>query len=1029
MNHFHAFRGHQGNCDHYVAVLTLRNLLQILPAEDPSTPPELRAQRRLEEARAHQIADHIALPDYTLPAITISSSRIAFHVDGQISIPEDATVHCNDGQHRRRAIEIAIQEHPERADDTITVIFYEDVNLASMQQRFADLNSGQPAARSVKLLYDLRRPSKGRDASLKPPFAGLVEMQAANAPANSGKLWTLSGLDKTKDIDKTAFWTELLASWPVIADLHEDKIPAQDVRKNFIWAHNVAIQGIGLCASQLEPKDLTTIDWSRANPEWENRAQAAGRMLPAKRNAVLIANLILAKAGRPLPPAFAKVEEKALASDGKTFKTAKPTPLPTIQAKAPSIIQPQMKLDLGPWAHLYASGPFAYGEVPSFAGISGGRTSAMMAALLDPRVHLCFENTGLEDVRTLEFLLRLADALKREITWLEWRPPKRKGAPPKEFGFAIVDFATCVKHDPKDPMAAGVLFEGMLDALAAYRATKGMDPVAPHHGLRICTAYLKHRVQRAYMASLGIGIEDDQVQYIGLRADEPDRLARIKSAETSARTYATPLAEAGIGKPDVLAFWARQSFDLELDHDRDGNCGACLAGETEVVTSTGIRPIRELAGKTVDLLVPKIANGALSEIGSFKSAPVRSFGVQQLWKVVLGGHGRATKTVFATAEHRWFTVYRHTWQRIRRDVMRSFVETQHLKVGDRLRNLAISPIGEKRGGLSRIGAMHGFVFGDGTKASGRRPASIGIFEGKDDVFLPLFTTCFGEGVVIPSKHTKKAMRFYGMPRAWKKYPDITESRHYLIGFLSGWFAADGCVSTLGACILSSASIEHLHFARSLCAILGIRCSPIVTQTRRVKPPGGVARSHAIHRVSLDRQHLISDFFWLAHHRERAERANENERRRYGWQVISVEPTDRVEEVFCATVKDVGAFGLSDNLMTGNCFEKDDADLSRLLGQPDADAQWWIHIQKKYPGFGGHSKRPYVELLQERDTRLVIEAALKEGKEPEDDGRLDPKRFKLVVRNEKSYMAKEGKAMSCACEASWKIGLDEEGDAA
>ena len=52
-------------------------------------------------------------------------------------------------------------------------------------------------------------------------------------------------------------------------------------------------------------------------------------------------------------------------------------------------------MNLTGYEHLLAQGPFrAHEHTPSFAGISGGRTSAMMAALLDPRVQLCFENTG-----------------------------------------------------------------------------------------------------------------------------------------------------------------------------------------------------------------------------------------------------------------------------------------------------------------------------------------------------------------------------------------------------------------------------------------------------------------------------------------------------------------------------------------------------------------------------------------------------------------------------------------------------------
>jgi DNA primase len=39
----------------------------------------------------------------------------------------------------------------------------------------------------------------------------------------------------------------------------------------------------------------------------------------------------------------------------------------------------------------------------------------------------------------------------------------------------------------------------------------------------------------------------------------------------------------------------------------------------------------------------------------------------------------------------------------------------------------------------------------------------------------------------------------------------------------------------------------------------------------------------------------------------------------GWSVEAVEETDRVEEVFCATVEQGAAFVLEDNILTGNCF--------------------------------------------------------------------------------------------------------------
>jgi ribonucleoside-diphosphate reductase alpha chain len=50
----------------------------------------------------------------------------------------------------------------------------------------------------------------------------------------------------------------------------------------------------------------------------------------------------------------------------------------------------------------------------------------------------------------------------------------------------------------------------------------------------------------------------------------------------------------------------------------------CLAGETPVFTRQGIRPIRELAGKTVEIL-----NGN----GEWIEAPFKSFGQQPVYKL------------------------------------------------------------------------------------------------------------------------------------------------------------------------------------------------------------------------------------------------------------------------------------------------------------------------------------------------------------------------------------------------------------
>lgn len=228
-----------------------------------------------------------------------------------------------------------------------------------------------------------------------------------------------------------------------------------------------------------------------------------------------------------------------------------------------------MKLRLGKWADHQGQGQFAYPNEPAFAGISGGRTSAMMAALLDPQVNLCFENTGREAEATLQFLLRLEDAIERKITWLEWRPPPRRGDRPNKFGFEVVDYQTATKQ-------SGVLFDALQQALADYRQTKGLGPIVPHPTMRICTGYLKHKTQTAYMRSIGVADSDPHTQYVGLRVDEPERIARLIDKETQARSYKCPLAAVGITKQDVNEFWASQPFDLGIPHDRWGNCTVCF---------------------------------------------------------------------------------------------------------------------------------------------------------------------------------------------------------------------------------------------------------------------------------------------------------------------------------------------------------------------------------------------------------------------------------------------------------------------
>ena len=66
----------------------------------------------------------------------------------------------------------------------------------------------------------------------------------------------------------------------------------------------------------------------------------------------------------------------------------------------------------------------------------------------------------------------------------------------------------------------------------------------------------------------------------------------------------------------------------------------------------------------------------------------------------------------------------------------------------------------------------------------------------------------------------------------------------------------------------------------------------------------------MYSVNFMRQTLDSEFFILDDHKQRFI-DNPTKTRPSGWLVLDVAETDRVEEVFCATVPEYGKFALED----------------------------------------------------------------------------------------------------------------------
>jgi len=340
----------------------------------------------------------------------------------------------------------------------------------------------------------------------------------------------------------------------------------------------------------------------------------------------------------------------------------------------------------------------------------------------------------------------------------------------------------------------------------------------------------------------------------------------------------------------------------------DDECYVCLGASTEVVTRNGIRPIAQLAAGTHELLVPTLsADGSRMRTGSFQEAPVRYFGQQPTYRIVLEDR-RLRKEIRATAEHGWFVtdrarrqpngarIVRHQWRKV----------TAELQPGDLLQPLRRSTASMPD--MMDVAVAQGFTFGDGTIGQGQRPATLCIFDasnGKDVMlrFFPAFKQY--EGV----KH------IYGLPRFWKELPPLSESRSFLLSWLAGYFAADGNVTPAGQCSLSSAREEDLLFVRDLAAVCGIGYRQVSKKARI-----GINATEAtdLFSIGLQRRDLPAWFFLKDAHQAYAQTANEQPERESYWKVVSVEPTGLVEPVYCATVNGAEAFALADDLMTGNC---------------------------------------------------------------------------------------------------------------
>ncbi len=347
---FPVVKGLQAGREYYIAMVPLRMISSMFPNEEEYVLPEHRAQRRINEVRIPEIKKYMLenRDSYVFSALAASIDGEYRFVPsdqedlGILEVSLDAHFLINDGQHRKAAILAAVEEEPELGNETISVVFYEDLGLKRSQQMFTDLNKhAVKTSNSISELYDSRDDLAvaTRNIVKAVPFLDeYVDKEKDILGKYSSSLFTLNNMYmankrilKRNACDEsfvefcTCFWTSVAEHMLPWKDLQNRSISKMELREKYIATQAVIIQAIGRVGGCLiEHKNeynldktiskIELVDWKRTAPEWQKRViKPNGRMITSEKAILLAANNIKKKLDLPLTEDEEKAEHELLA--------------------------------------------------------------------------------------------------------------------------------------------------------------------------------------------------------------------------------------------------------------------------------------------------------------------------------------------------------------------------------------------------------------------------------------------------------------------------------------------------------------------------------------------------------------------------------------------------------------------------------------------------------------------------------------------------------------------------------------------
>jgi len=279
-------------------------------------------------------------------------------------------------------------------------------------------------------------------------------------------------------------------------------------------------------------------------------------------------------------------------------------------------------------------------------------------------------------------------------------------------------------------------------------------------------------------------------------------------------------------------------------------------------------------------------------------ATVTSFGQQQLWKLTVS-KGPAQRIIYTTANHRWLAKTKkddgkYTFKVKTTTELEKNWKLQSFAKRTNFHDMEMCP----------VGIQHGIVFGDGTKHPVGH-CNITLCGEKTELSRYFFTP------------RRENATITGLPNTWKDLPPLSMNKEYLLGFLSGWVAVDGCLNK--SLTLTNKDKEVLQWARDAFFKLDILTSQV--QLSRTHNPFDGSYS-PLYKITIYRDVIPEKFFIRDKHIQDERKVA---KKYIEWRVVDVEPTEEFEEVWCVVEPEHEEFTLENGILTKNCAATDTAE--------------------------------------------------------------------------------------------------------